>query len=151
MNDSVQIIPMHAPLANLAFGVEQAVRAERPRIVHALNYRDSQGVQHVINRRRNQRINIVDVSQIGPIRGYQRFQIARRAPGIYGVCDEPGLAGDAEILDFVIPARVKNHFVAPAFEEFAFGQCDGILSAKLLEKSMRQQDLQTSIPASLAR
>jgi hypothetical protein len=93
----------------------------------------------------------VDVSQVGPIRRYQGFQIARGAPGIYGVCDETDFAGDPEILDFVISARVKNHFVTAAFEHFAFGQCDGILSAKLLEKSMRQQDLQTGISASLAR
>src|SRR5262245_45370899 len=108
----MKVVSSLASLTAFAVGIKQAIRAEGPEIVHALNDRNSQRRQQVINRRGNQGIDIVNVCYFGIPFCYEPLNVALGSERINGVENKTNLFGNVEGAEFVVMTAVEQHRVS---------------------------------------
>jgi hypothetical protein len=105
-----------AALANLAVDIEPAVGTKGAEVVQHLHDGDAQGVQRVVEGRRDQGINVVHEGDIGLELSRGLSQIANGAAGIDRFREEVGLLQNAVVLDLIIMTSPEQHFFAALFQ-----------------------------------
>jgi hypothetical protein len=128
----MKVVPSFASLTAFAVGIKQPVRAEGSEIVHALHDGDSQRGQQVINRRGNQRIDVVNVCYFGiPFRN-RSLNVTLRSERINRVENKANLLRNAEGAEFVVMSTIEQHRMTALFKKRLFREWNCVLPSKYL-------------------
>jgi hypothetical protein len=135
-NYRIEIVAGLAPLAAFAVGIEESIDTQRAEIVHILHHGNTARMQGVVDRGRNQRVNVMNVSNVRPPRPNEFAKIVARSPRPHGVADKANCCGRSERFYFIVVPRIKKDFVPLPLEHGAFFEHDGILSSELLKEAV---------------
>ena len=104
--------------------------------MHALHDGDFQRGQQVINRRGNQRIDVVNVCYVGIPFCNGSLNVALRSERINSIENKANLFRNAEGPEFVVMTAIEQYRVPALFKERLLGKWNCVLPSKYLVKIM---------------
>ena len=128
----MEIISSLTPLADFAMRIKPAIGTDWSEVMDTLDYGNPQRMQNVVDRRRNKRVDIVDVGDIRSPSCDSLLDFTACSGRVHRIKSKSHLLGGAEGPDLIIMPIVEKDFMSVAVQKVSLGKGYCVFASELL-------------------